>query len=245
MAEKVEAAEKEKKIPTIDYKYIIKLPSGETRTFAVQLEEETLNLRFPHRTALPDWTALSYKQCPNCPLNEKESPRCPAAVSIADIVETFSTSISHDEVLVRVESPERVYEKKVPLQKVLSGLIGLLMAASGCPVTGKLKPLVRHHLPFSNLEETQFRILSMYLMAQYLRVKNGKEADWSLETLQKIYDEIRTVNSSFFNRVLGNVKGDANPNALVILGAFTEAIAFSTKGMMLETLEQIYKTYLE
>ncbi len=229
----------------LSYKYIFQLPSGKTREISVHLEKKSLNLLFPEKTSLPEWTKLSYNQCVNCPLKEQDSPRCPAAVSIVDVVETFASAISYDKILVRVEGPQRVYEKLTPLQKALSGLIGLLMAASGCPVTSKLKPLIQHHLPFSDLKETQFRIISMYLMAQYLRAKNGKPADWTLAQLEQMYGQIQKVNEGFARRILSATKGDANPNALAILGAFTEGISFSIKGFMLDDLELAFKTHLE
>ncbi len=239
------SAPKKKPEEALSYKYIFKLPSGETKAFSVHLEKASLSLLFPEKTSLPEWTKLSYRQCANCPLNEQDSPRCPAAVSIVDVVEFFASAISYDKVLVRVEGPERVYEKLTPLQKALSGLIGLLMAASGCPVTSKLKPLIRHHLPFSDLKETQFRILSMYLMAQYLRAKNGKPADWTLAQLEQMYSQIQKVNEGFAHRIRSATKGDANPNALAILGAFTEGVSFSIKGFMLDDLELAFKTHLE
>lgn len=56
---------------------------------------------------------------------------------------------------------------------------------------------------------------------------------------------IGLVNEAFMSRLLSISKGDASPNALVILGAFTEMVTFSAKGQMLSDLELMFKTYLE
>ena len=160
-------------------------------------------------------------------------------------METFRASVSYDKVHVMVETEQRDYEKEVPLQKALSGLVGLLMVSSGCPIMKKLRPLIRYHLPFANLHETQFRIISMYLMAQYLASCKGKTPDWALKGLAQIYQDIAEVNQSFISRLLTVVKGDAGPNAMVILSAFTDAITFTIDGKMLGELEAIFGNHLE
>lgn len=238
-----EAKPKEKP-KTISYKYHFQLPDGE-KTFTIQLEEGSLKLIAPPRDSYPEWAQLANKKCTNCPLSEGEHPRCPAAASIVEVIETFANAVSRDDVLIRVETADRDYVKRVPLQKAISGLIGLLMVASGCPILAKLRPLIRHHLPFANLEETQFRILSMYLMAQFLRSRRGLASDWKLEELGKLYKEIGTVNECFTSRLLSATKGDASLNAMVILEAFTQAVSWSVQGQMLDDLELMFKIHLE
>ncbi len=66
--------------------------------------------------------------------------------------------------------------------------MGIYMVTSGCPVMGKLKPMVKFHLPFASGEETSYRMVTMYLLAQFFKYKNGKEPDWDLKNLVKIYD---------------------------------------------------------
>ena len=234
----------QEKPKTISYKYHFQLPGGE-KTFTILLEEGSLKLMAPPRDSYPEWTQLAHKKCTNCPLSEGEHPRCPAATSIVDVIETFVNSVSHEDVLIRVETADRDYVKRVPLQKAISGLIGLLMVASGCPILARLRPLIRHHLPFANLEETQFRILSMYLMAQFLRDRHGLSTDWKLQELGSLYKQIETVNECFISRLLSVTKGDASLNAMVILGAFTQAVSWSVQGQMLDDLELMFKTYLE
>ncbi len=223
----------------LTYKYIFTLAKGEKKEFTVRLHPKTLELLLPPGAPKPEWTKLSNRKCTNCPLKEEDSPHCPAAVGMTEVVNALGSSVSFDDVHVRVESNQRDYEKRVPLQKGLSGLIGLIMASSGCPVVGKLRPLIRYHQPFSNLEETQYRIVSLYLMSQYLLSKKGKTPDWTLQGLGDLYKGIQRVNQDFMKRLLTVVKGDAGPNALVILNAFADAVSFTVDGRMLSDLEEM------
>ncbi|MBI3323326.1 MAG: hypothetical protein HYZ95_02550 [Candidatus Omnitrophica bacterium] len=233
--------------PQLTYKYIFTLKDGQKKEFKVALDRKTLEIANLKPASAPAWADLSNRKCTNCPLKESESPKCPAAAALAlsGVVDTFGSAVSHDDVHVAVETEQRNFEKYVPLQKGLSGLIGLLMVTSGCPIMKKLRPLVRYHMPFSNLDETQFRILAMYLMAQHLRNRKGKTPDWALKNLGSMYKEIQEVNQCFVSRLLTVVKGDAGPNALVILNAFADAVTFSVEGKMLGELEEIFQSHLE
>lgn len=228
----------------LTYQYVFSSRAG-VREFTVRLNPDTLELILPERCHHPDWTALGFQKCSNCPLKESDHPRCPTAVGLEGVVETFGSSLSHEEVHVRVISQQRHYERRLPLQKGLSGLMGLLMVTSGCPILSKLRPLVRHHLPFSNLDETQFRILSMYLLAQYLRARCKQPPDWELKGLVKLYQEIETVNIDFSRRLISVVCEDASPNALNILNVFAEGVTQSVDYGMLERLEALFRPYLQ
>ena len=70
--------------------------------------------------------------------------------------------------------------------------------------------------------------------------KKGKQPpDWTLKGLGDLYKEIRRVNQDFMKRLLTAVKGDASPNALVILNAFADAVSFTVDGKMLSDLEEM------
>jgi len=49
------------------------------------------------------------------------------------------------------------------------------------PIFEKLKPMVRFHLPFASIEETKYRAISMYLLAQYFLYQQGSQPDWDLK----------------------------------------------------------------
>ena len=131
------------------------------------------------------------------------------------------------------------------MQQALSSLLGIYMVTSGCLVMDRLRPMVRFHLPFATLEETNYRVISMYLMAQYFRRKRGLRPDWELKGLVPIYEAIQTVNKSFLAR-LNELKGkDANANALVILDSFAGYVTFSINTDLLDEVEGLFKPYLE
>ena len=237
------AADDSPEVLTIRYQF--DFPNGSRKNFAIALDGKNLQLVPEKKEQFPDWAKLSYFKCANCPLSEQTQPYCPAAASIAGPAEEFSKMLSYEEVAVTIETEARHYTKQTTVQKGLSSLVGLYMVTSGCPIMGKLRPMVRHHLPFANLAETVYRVISMYLLAQYLIARRGKEPDWKLEKLAELYKDIHTVNTHFSQRLLHVVEGDANLNALAILDIFAQTVSFAIDEQMMETLEQVFQPYLE
>jgi hypothetical protein len=169
---------------------------------------------------LPDWTKLEYMQCPNCPLKPADSPRCPVAANLAPLAEKFRESLSYTNAEISVEAPGRTYQQRAPMQTALSALFGLIMATSGCPILDKMRPMAFTHLPFPSLRETQYRSMSMYLLAQFIAAMKGATPNWSLDGLATIYDEINAVNAAFCKRLYALDAKDAGVNALVKLDCF-------------------------
>ena len=135
------------------------------KKIGVKLDEETLNLIQTRKASYPKWTELKFFKCPNCSLDEDHHVFCPIAMNLVGLVDFFETAISYDEVDLIIQSGERKYMKHTTLQQGISSLLGIYMVTSGCPIMEKLKPLVRYHLPFPTLMETQYRVMSMYLLA--------------------------------------------------------------------------------
>jgi hypothetical protein len=240
-----EPASPTQKPDTVTFRYRFRFQNGEEKTFPVQLDAVTLSLLSPPKPSYPEWTKLGHHQCPNCPLNEAEHPRCPAAVSLVELVEAMSDSTSHEVADVTIESEARRYEKRTSVQQGVSSLTGLYMATSGCPIMGRLRPMVRHHLPFATVEETEYRVLSMYLLAQYLIAKRGGTPDWELKRLRELYEDIRAVNRAFSERLAAIPAEDANLNALVILDTFADSITFSIDQQLLEELELLFLPHFQ
>jgi hypothetical protein len=119
------------------------------------------------------------------------------------------------------------------------------MVTSGCPVMGKLKPMVRHHLPFARLDETQYRAISMYLLAQFFLARRGRAPDWSLKKLSEIYKDIQTLNIHFSKRLSAVTQGDASLNAFAILDVFAGTISFAIDEDVFNDLEQSFQPYFE
>ena len=193
-----------------------------------------INLRINDLAFIPQnnkkhasWTELEFNQCECCQLKKNESSHCPIAVNLEDIISTFKNRRSYERVLLRVETPERVYEKETALQHGLGSLLGIIMVTTGCPTMSILKPMVRFHLPFATIEETLYRSVSCYLLGQYFQLKNGREPDWELEGLSEAYTNIQMINVGMTDRLRSISEEDANANAVVVLDVFAKALPSS------------------
>lgn len=231
----------------ININYKFKFSNGREKEFNIDLDNKSLDLVKSKKAdrEYPIWTELNFSKCPNCRLDEKEHKYCPVAVSVIGIIDTFRDSVSFEEVDVIVEANGRKYLKHTPLQRGLSSLIGIYMVTSGCPIMEKLKPMVKFHLPFASGEETNYRMVTMYLLVQFFKYKKGEEPDWDMKNLVKIYDDIRIVNKSFCGRVSKIKIEDASVNALVILDCFADQIIFSITENVLKQFTPLFEMYLK
>lgn len=215
-------------------------------------EEFNLNLKTPRLLLEPlpvdendSWVKLGFHQCKNCPLDPAEHEYCPVARNLLYIVTRFKDHVSYHNVLTRVSTGIRQIEKNTSLQSGLSSLIGLIMATSGCPVLDKFRPMVFTHLPFSDENETIFRAVSVYLLAQYLRAAEGKKADWKLKKFENMYSRIEEINRAFFKR-FRVIKGkDANVNALLILEVFAQVGELSLTDNWIKSFKPLFTAFLD
>jgi hypothetical protein len=212
--------------------YVYTFVNGVKIQFNLLLTEETLSFVPEKVQHLPEWTLLGYHQCTICPLDIQKHKQCPVAANLFGIVEKFKNFVSHDQVNVACIVEERTYMKNTTVQMGLSPLLGIVMTTSGCPILEQLKPMVRFHLPFASLEETIFRMVSMYLVAQYIRKQAGKTAEWTLDGLTRIYTQVGQVNKDFVERMLGAAKNDVNVNALVNLDVFAKMVPLTADSML-------------
>lgn len=225
---------------TIGYRYTLALIDGREKVFDLDLDRTTLGLVPTAATEPPQWAELTCRQCPNCPLQVAEHRYCPIAVNLPELMGFTGSLVSFEDVTVTIDTEERRYTGETTLQAAISSLLGIYMVTSGCPVMDKLRPMVRFHLPFATPEETTYRAMSMYLMAQFLRLKGGKSADWELRGLRHIYNEVHTVNASFVKRLQETAKGDANTNAIVRLDAFAGIVLLSVDMDQLDNIEALF-----
>ena len=224
--------------------YQFRFADGSRREFSVKLREPTLELVSTPGGDEPEWTKLAFYQCPNCPLSPAEHPWCPVARNLAPVSEAFCDRLSHDKVEVVVRTEARAYQKTCALQEAVSSLIGLIMPTSGCPRLDKLRPMVFTHLPFSTPEQTTYRAVSMYLLAQFFRQRHGKTPDWELKELSQAYDDIRVVNMAFAERLRSIQQKDASINAIVRLDSQASITSFSIAEQWWEDIEHIFRSYL-
>lgn len=189
--------------------------------------------------ALPDWTKLDFKKCPNCTLTLEEHPTCPAAADIQGIVECFSNVPSINVVKIRVKTPEREFHKECDIQTGLNSLFGVVLASGSCPVLSQLGSLATFHLPFATIDETIYRTTGNHLLRQYLRKQHGEPADFDLKELENLYQQLEVVNESITARVQGLCQQDAVLNAFVNFAALSLII----KSSIQESLENLHRYF--
>jgi ATP-dependent protease ClpP protease subunit len=110
---------------------------------------------------------------------------------------------------------------KTTFQHGMAALIGLVMAASGCPRTRFLRPMARTHLPFATDQETVFRTLAVHLLGQYVAAGTGAPMALSFADLKHDYQQLSKVNSAMSERIRAAITRDAAVNAVIILESFT------------------------
>lgn len=214
-------------------------------TFKISLSSDKLDYQAIDTETRPDWTKLEFHQCEGCKLADSGVDHCPVAVNLQDIVGTFSSDVSYDIIDLSIETAERTYSKeRVSMQNGLSSILGIIMVTSGCPSLDFLRPMVATHLPFASIDESIYRAMSMYLLAQFVRANNGLEPDWSLQGLMDIYADIDSINISMVKRLQAATEQDASLNAVVILDSFAKLVPMSIKGSF-GAMENLFWPYLE
>jgi len=230
---------------TIVIEYRFRFEQGADKTFVVHLRKADLQLALNPTAHHPSWTRLEHCQCPNCPLEPGQVSHCPAATGMADLIDSFKDCLSTEPAEITVAVEAREYRKRAPIQYGVSALMGLLMATSGCPVMEKLRPMVHVHLPFATIEETMFRAVSMYLLGQFFRQQRQLDADWTMDHLVKIFEDVAEVNQAFSRRLVSINPKDASLNALANLDCFAMVTSFSITKDKLKELEPLFHAYLE
>jgi hypothetical protein len=225
--------------------YVFRFGDGQQQAIDVVLTQPALDMVPPAVAALPAWTELTFHQCPNCPLDKAGHTHCPIARNLVSINDAFRERISYETVNVEVRTAARQYVKECPLQEAVSALMGLVMATSGCPHLDRLRPMVFTHLPFATAEQTTYRAVSMYLLAQFFRQRRGMAPDWALTHLTAAYTEIRLVNGALARRLAHIQEQDANLNAIVKLDCQADITSSSISEQWWEDLEQVFRPYLE
>lgn len=228
----------------LQFVYTFRFSDGTEKEFFLRVEKESLNIIQHDDIRLPDWAKLENFKCPHCPLNESEYPYCPVAVNLVKIIDEFKKLPSFQNAEISVETNARNYSKYTTLQSGVSSLLGILMVSSGCPIMGRLKPLLYFHLPFATLEETQIRALSLYLLSQYVRWKKGDRPDWEMVNLVNYYEDIRILNHNVSKKIANLEEMDTSINSLVILNNFADYVTFTIDEKMIEEIEFYLKDFL-
>lgn len=204
---------------TITYRF--EFDDGVTHHFEIPLKGwvETDDTR---EEMHPAWTKLEVDRCPNCPLDCSRHKYCPPAIDLHAAAAKFSGIVSHKHARVTVIVGQRTFISTCDMNTGVRSLFGLYMALSGCPITGRLRPMALRHVPFSSMEETLSRVASHYLMKQYFVMKEGGTPDWELKELVGLYESLDVVNAAFIKRVRRASERDANLNAICGLSTFAQ-----------------------
>jgi hypothetical protein len=223
-------------------RYKLKFELGGKKEFNIDLDYDSLDILAEKSSDPPDWTRLEFHQCPNCPLEKAKHPHCPVAVHLTDVIDFLIDLTSWQEVDVEVVTGQRSYCAHTTLQTVAGSLMGIYMTTSGCPILNKMRPMVETHLPFASWQETVYRVVSMYVLSQYFRMKAGKKPKWDLQGLVDYYEEVQRINVAFNDR-LNNIplrEGDASLNAISILSSYASMAAMKIQDDDLEHWKNIF-----
>jgi hypothetical protein len=216
-------------------RYCFRMPDNTREDFRFELNPQNLEFRGGLPGCLPSWAKLEFHQCPNCPLESAAHSHCPLAANIYNIVQRFDGLNSYDEITVEVVTEQRWIAQRTTAQLAISSMMGLVIAACGCPHTAFFKPMAWFHLPLASEEETLFRATSFYMLTQYYCQKEGRTADFEFEGLTRIYRNMQTVNGAIARRLRVATANDSSVNAIVILDSFAQIVPFAIE----ESLEEL------
>ncbi len=220
---------------TIEIKYNFICEDFKKREFSLSIDAKTLVLKNTPKDPLPEWTLLDFHKCSMCSLSSETEKHCPLSVNLIDLVKGFMNLFSYDKTYVEVTTPQRLLQKNTTVQEGVSSLMGLYIATSRCPQTNFFKPMARFHLPFASEEETIYRVVSTYLLAEYVLDKEPQSNKNRFDGLIKIYDNIQVLNLSIVERLRSASKKDSTINALIILDLFAKSLP--------HTIEESFEEY--
>jgi len=204
--------------------YNFEVEGGQSWNYVLNFDDAHRFVSKPDHEIKP-WTRLEYHQCSHCPLRSEQSPQCPVAKNLNQIVEDTNASVSYTPTRVTVETAQRTYFKQCTAQDGLRSLFGLIMATSGCPHLDWLRPLARFHLPLADIDETIFRILSLQLLSDYLD-EQPINYDSVADKIKARYALIEKVNHAFAERIRSYCKADADKNAIAQLDVYAQIFPF-------------------
>lgn len=222
--------------------YRLSFAGREGIAFRIELDGRTAKLVVNEGDTPPDWARLDFKRCQNCRLDASRHSYCPAAAAVAGVIEKCRDLSSHTEVSVSVETAERTTSARTTMQVALRSVVGLYLAASGCPATAKLRPMARFHLPLASEEETLWRSVCNYLVAQYFLERRGGSAGLDLSGLGAIYEQLHEVNAGLKKRLQAVTQRGANINAMILLDLFAQEFPFSIEENLAE-FEGLYAPF--
>ena len=227
--------------------YVLYPHDSKPVSFRVSLDPFSDTYIFTDPANAPEWTRLENNQCSHCPLAVEDYQLCPLAERVVPFVKKLSHMPSIDEMRVDVTQFHRTRQMVAPVQDILSSLLGLFIATSDCPHTHFLRPMAYFHLPLADADETIYRVMSMYRLAQFFKKAKTGRAYAGFGKLEYLYEQLTEVNHKLSDRIRLALKEfenkqDGTINAIAMLDALSQYVPASLDDAV-EELEPIFLGY--
>ena len=204
----------------VNIKYLLEFEDKNTKEFETNLDLTSTEVKY-YTSEEFSWTKLDFHKCAHCTLSSEKFKHCPAAVSIADIIEYFSKHPDYQEAKCTVIYPEKIVVVEKPVSDILSCLMGLRLATSLCPLLSELKMMARFHEPFASPFYTVYRATSMYLLKEYFISQDSKKNDFSFKGLKELYNKLSISNLRMQERLKGFPGHKCQPCSMNLLSVLT------------------------
>ena len=205
--------------------YSVEKPGGEVVEFAIRLDEQGLLEDLPANG--PAWTQMNAGRCANCTV---EGAACRAALAIVPVVEAFIDIDSLQQVRARACLPNYTAEIRAPISHVMSSIMALSMAGSGCPKIAPFRGMAIFHQPFATLEETVVRAAGFMLLGRWAHGTLAHEDPFA--PLIDAWQQLEQVNMHISRSLRGHCAADSALNGLVNLDMFAKAGVFGLKSAL-------------
>lgn len=227
--------------------YVLYPDNNEPVSFRVSLDPFSETYIFTDAENAPAWTLLENNKCSHCPLSAEDFRLCPLAERVVPFVKKLSHLSSTEEMRVDVTQFDRTRQMLAPVQDVLSSLLGLFIATSDCPHTHFLRPMAYFHLPLADADETIYRVMSMYRLAQFFKKAKTGRAYAGFGKLEYLYEQLTEVNHKLSERIRVALKDQDNKqdgtiNAITMLDALSQYVPASLDDAV-DELEPIFLGY--
>ena len=191
----------------------ITLESGKNFTFEIEKANRMHSAKKINKPV--SWTQLEYHQCVNCPLTINNTPYCPTALDLVNIVEPFLYISSIEPVTITIKEIDFEYTRKTDAQHALFNVFFYIIYTSSCPHQQLLRPLVKYIDPFPDLETMTYHLLAMHLVRDYF--DQPECATFRIEELKKNLEQLELTLDGLLDRIRNIISGDATINSVVIM----------------------------
>jgi hypothetical protein len=227
--------------------YVLYPAGSEPVRFRVTLDPFSDTYIFSEDEIAPEWTHLETFKCSHCPLSSEDYELCPLAERLIPFVNKLSHLNSTEELRVDITQYDRTKQMVASVQDILSSLLGLFIATSDCPHTHFLRPMAYFHLPLADADETIYRVMSMYRLAQFFKKVRTGRAYAGFGKLEYLYEQMTEVNHRLSERMRMALKDidqrqDGTINAIAMLDALSQYVPASLADAT-EELEPIFMGY--